>query len=286
MTELDAEERVIDIDGVSVHYRVAGPEDGESVVLLHGGGMDAAVVSWKKAIPALAEEYRVYAPDWPGYGESDLVPENVTPHVEYYVGVLSQFLAELELVETTLVGISKGGGVALGYTLESPARVARLVLVDSYGLGGDVPGGKLGAAYVKAPKLLEATWWAMKRSRKLTRASIASVVEPDNLDEEFVDDAYRQVQRPNAGDAYRRFQRAEVGWRRLRTDYSERMADLPVPALFVHGEDDPLVPPEYSERASDAAPVAERFTIADCGHWVPRERPEAFVSRLEAWLER
>lgn len=286
MSELDTEHRTLDIDGTGVRCHITGPEDGRPVVLLHGGGMDAAGVSWKKTIPALADDYRVYAPDLPGYGESDPVPREAVPHVDYYVEIIRGLLRELDVLEATLVGISKGGGIALGYTLEYPARISKLVLVDSYGLENHVPGGKPGVAYVKAPKLLELTWWALKRSRKMTRGAVENVVNPANLDEEFVDDAFREVQRPNAGDAFRRFQRAEVGWNGTRTDYSGRMADLPVPTLFVHGEDDELVPPEHSKRAADAAPVAELFTLAECGHWVPRECPDAFLSRLELWLER
>jgi pimeloyl-ACP methyl ester carboxylesterase len=286
MNGTDATERVIDVDGTAVRCQVAGPEDGQPLVLLHGGGMDAAAVSWGEVFPALADEYRLYAPDWPGYGESDPVPAGVTPHVDYYIDVLDELLSTLELVQATLIGISKGGGAALGYTLEQPARVARLALVDSYGLGGEVPGGKTGAAYVKAPKLLEATWWAMKRSRGVTKGAVENVTHPDSDIESLVEDAYAAVQRPNAGDAYRRFQRAEVGWSQLRTNYAARTDDLPVPTLFVHGEDDELIPVEQSKRAADAAPVADLFTLHECGHWVPRECPEAFVSRLEAWLER
>ena len=286
MSDLDAATRDIPVGETAVRVYAAGPDEGRPVVLLHGGGMDAASLSWKEVFPALSETHRVYALDWPGYGESDPVPEEETPHVDYYADVLGAVLADLDLVEATLVGISKGGGIALGYTLDRPARVARLCLVDSYGLGGEVPGGVLGAAYVKAPKLLEATWWAMRRSRRVTRASIENLVNPANLDEAFVDDAVREVQRPNAGDAYRRFQRAEVGWRGLRTNYADRMSELPVPTLFIHGEDDDLIPLEQSKAAADAAPVADLFTLAACGHWLPREHPEEFVARLEAGAQR
>lgn len=283
---LAAEVREVDVAGTTVRCNVAGPEDGRPVVLLHGGGMDAAAVSWRETVPALAGDYRVYAPDLPGYGTSDRVPADATPDVHYYVDVVDALLSELDLVETTLVGISKGGGIALGYTFAHPARVGRLCLVDSYGLGGDVPGGTLGAAYVKAPKLLEATWWLMRKSRRVTRASLESLLHPDNLTETFVDDACREIRREGSGDAYVRFRRAEVGWTGLRTNFADRVADLPVPALFVHGQDDELVPPAYSKAAADAAPVADLFTLTDCGHWPPREHPEAFNSRLRAWLEK
>lgn len=70
-----------------------------------------------------------------------------------------------------------------------------------------------------------------------------------------------------------------------QTNYANRIPDLPVTTLFVHGTNDPLLPPGLSKRAADAVPVADLFTVEQCGHWVSREQPEAFVSGLEAWLD-
>jgi pimeloyl-ACP methyl ester carboxylesterase len=176
--------------------------------------------------------------------------------------------------------------MALWYTLESPNRVKQLVLVDSYGLGDLVPGGRKAAVMVNTPKLLELSWWAMKKSRTITKASLGNVVHPENIHEALVDDIHREIRRPNSGDAYFRFARGELRLSGPRTNYFERLSDLPVETLFVHGTDDPLIPLEFSKRAADEAPVADLFTLERCGHWVPRECPEAFVSRLEAWLER
>ena len=175
--------------------------------------------------------------------------------------MLDTLLGELDLVGATLVGISKGGGIVLGYTLDSPARVRQLVLVDSFGLGDHVPGGRKAAVMIRTPKLLEASWWAMKKSRAVTEASLGNVVVPDNIDGEFVDDIRREIRRPNSGDAYFRFARAELRLSGPRTNYVERLSELPVETLFVHGKEDPLIPPELSKRAADEAPVADLFTL-------------------------
>lgn len=281
-----ADQRSIEVDGTRVKYYVDGPEEARPIVLIHGVGIDSATVSWREVFSELAEEYRVYALDLPGYGDSDSVPDNVVPDTTYYAAVLGDFLETLDVLDATLVGLSTGGAVVLDYTFASPARIARLVLVDSYGLSDDVPGGKRGAAYVKTPLLMPAMWWGMKRSRGLTERALRGIVHPDNLDDALVNDAVDELQRPDAGDAYRRFQRAEIGWSGFKTSFADRMDELPVPALFVHGKDDPLVPADHAKDASDAAPVADRFFLTDCGHWPPREHPEAFVARLQVWLER
>lgn len=285
MSNLPGEVIDVDADGLNVRCHVDGPEDGAPVVLVHGAGADAAGMSWKEVFPALAESYRVYAMDLPGYGESDRVPQDVPPTVDFYVEQLDGLLAELDLREVTLVGISKGGGIALGYVLDHPERISNLVLVDSYGLGDRVPGGRSTAITVKVPKLMEGSWWAMKKSRTLLKSNLANVIHDANLTDDIVDDAHREIRRPNSGDAYIRFARAEMHLSGPRTNYYDRLDELPVPTLFIHGEDDPLIPKELSEQAADRAPVADLFTLQQCGHWVSREHPEVFVSRLDAWLE-
>ena len=57
------------IDGVKVFYREAGPADGPVILLLHGFPTSSHM--FRSLIPYLADKYRVIAPDYPGYGESD-----------------------------------------------------------------------------------------------------------------------------------------------------------------------------------------------------------------------
>ena len=265
-----------------VRYAPAGPDDAPAVVLLHGGGMDAAEFSWKRAMPALADEFRVYAPDWPGYGESG--PPTRSPTVDYYVGVLGEFLDALGLSAASLVGISMGGGIALGYALSHPDRVGRLVLVDSYGLGGTVPGGPLAAAVSGLPGMDAAVWGLLRRSRRLTALAVRAAVDPRNLTPEFVDDAYALLRRPDAGRAWLAFQRNEVDHHGFRTNYLDRLPDLAVSTLLVHGERDSFVPVEWATRAAALIPDAEVRVFADCGHVPPRERPEEFVRTVREFL--
>lgn len=58
------------VDGLRIHCLVAG-ERGPALVLLHGGGTDSASLSWGEVLGPLSAHYRVFAPDWPGFGQSD-----------------------------------------------------------------------------------------------------------------------------------------------------------------------------------------------------------------------
>src|SRR5688500_7281843 len=109
----------------------AGPAKGEPVVLVHGLGKPAAR-DWARVIPALAQRYRVYALDLPGFGESDKGNHLYTP--DNFARVIESVLEKRVPRPFTLVGHSMGGPVALAYAAEYPQRVSRLVLVDAAGV--------------------------------------------------------------------------------------------------------------------------------------------------------
>jgi pimeloyl-ACP methyl ester carboxylesterase len=251
-------------------------------VLVHGGGVDAAAFSWKHLLPALASDYRVYAPDLPGYGASERVPGVAT--TADYVPILEGFLATVGAERPAVVGISMGGGIGLGFALGHPGRVSGLVLIDSYGLGGAVPGGRLGYWFVRLPFVTGATWALLRRSRRLTRLSVRAVAHPDNVTDELVEDVHRLVARPGAGRTFHEFQLAEVGPRGLRTNYLDRLPELAVPTLLIHGETDPLVPSAWAVRAATLIPDATLRVLPECGHMPPRERPDAVERLLREFL--
>src|SRR5687767_12597825 len=58
------------VDGIEVFYREAGPANGPTVVLLHG--FPSSSHMFRNLIPALSDRYRVIAPDYPGFGHSDM----------------------------------------------------------------------------------------------------------------------------------------------------------------------------------------------------------------------
>jgi len=276
-----ATEEYVEVDGTAVRCLITG--DGSPLVLLHGGGLDSAMLSWRAVVPALTGQFTVYAPDWPGYGASDCPTE--PPTTDYYRDVLGELLDELQLDSPALAGISMGGGVALSYALDRPDRVSHLVLVDSYGLGGHVPGGYLGYLFTRLPYVSEFTWAILRRSRWLVAVSLRAIVgDPSAVSEELVDDVVAAIRRPGAGQTFSAFQRAEVGPRGLQTNYVDRLPDLRVPTLVVHGESDPLVPVEWAVRAGILLPDATVRILPDCGHWPPRERPERLVDLIETFI--
>ncbi|GAB3025211.1 alpha/beta fold hydrolase [Natronobiforma cellulositropha] len=278
----------VTVDGRRLSYRRAGT-DGPPVVLLHGGGVDDATLSWRYVLADLADDHRVYALDWPGYGDSD--DRGYTHASASHVRTLERFLDAVGLNERanglTVAGISMGGAAALGFALEQPDRVSKLALVDSYGLGSEIPAGSLWRTLAHVPGANALGWATLGTSREATRIGLGNVVaNVDALSSSFVDDVYERARRPGAGRAFEAFQRNELAADgSALTDYSDDLEALETPTLLVHGRDDRLFPARWSERAAERLANARLEIIDDCGHWPPRECPERFSSVFNAFLE-
>ncbi|WP_254272719.1 alpha/beta fold hydrolase [Haloarcula marina] len=272
MTAEISSERVevtVDGDDVDLHYRTGG--EGPPMVFLHGIGLDAATVSWRYALPALAEKRTVYAPDLPGHGESDKPDRAYT--TDYYLDALEAFLDAVSVTEPAIAGLSMGGALALGHALDR-GGVERLVLVDSYGLGADAYWRTAASGVFQTPVLGNMLWQGVSASKPAIRTGLRSMgaSEPP---QQLVDDVDAVVDRRTVR-AMRRWQRSEFQRTGFETDYSGRLGEIAAPTLLVHGNDDPLLPRSWSKRAASTLADSQLEILENCGHCPPRERPERF----------
>lgn len=261
-----------------IHYLEAGDATDPTIVLLHGGLIDAAHVSWGAVIEPLATEHHIIAPDLLGYGSSSLPPGPYP--VARHVDVIENLLETLSVDPSSLAGLSLGGAVALGVALRNPDLVSSLTLLDSYGLGRELPRGRLSYALARVQVLNKLAIALFRRSRRLTKASLSGIVaDLDALPESAIDAVYEEVQRPTAGAAFRRFRSAEVTRSGYRTVFVEDLPSVSVPTRILHGRRDEIVPFEWAKRADERIPDSELVAL-DCEHWPPREVPAAVVTNL------
>jgi putative flavoprotein involved in K+ transport len=128
LRSLPVRERTLELAGISTSVLEAG--GGRPLVLLHGPGAYAA--HWMRVIPALAERYRVIAPDLPGHGGSSL---GSTPLVaDQALSWLEALLAATCDVPPILIGELLGGAIAAHFAARDCDKLAHLVLVDTFGL--------------------------------------------------------------------------------------------------------------------------------------------------------
>ena len=255
------------------------------MLLLHGGGFDAADFSYRYAIGPLSRLRPVLAFDWPGYGGSDT--PNLQYDLAYYARFLERLMDSLDIRRVALVGTSMGGGAALSFALRSPDRVEKLVLVSSYGLGKDVPYGRLGYFLVHAPLVAGMVYEILRRSRRSLRWGLRRIVcDPRVVSDELVDEARCLLNQPTSGRAFHSFRKSEVGWGGLKTDLSEHFGELAAPTLLIHGDCDRVVPVTWAQRAHEHLPDSELRVLRGCGHWPPRECPEEFNRAVANFLAR
>jgi len=252
---------------------------------LHGGGTDHARLSWDDTFPALlALGFRVYAPDHPGYGASPLPSWPVT--AEHLTTYLREWLAEMEIDRAAFCGISLGGALALGYALDHPERVERLVLVGSYGLQPQAPAHALSYFLVRTPGLSLGDA-LLRRSPRLLRWALRQIVRrPGSLTDDLVAQVAAAMTNPNAQAAWRQFQESEIQRGGLTTDFSARLGTLRVPTLLIHGSADVGVPVDAARQAARRIPNAELLVFEGAGHWTQRDEPGRFNYALASFLLR
>jgi pimeloyl-ACP methyl ester carboxylesterase len=272
----------LEVKGLRAHYLTAG--EGKPLVLLHGSAIDSSRLSYGPSIAKLAKDYRVLAPDWPGYGRSEH-PQR--PYVfADYIAFLEGFLDGLSLEKVHLAGFSMGGGVALGFALSHPERLRKLVLVDSYGLGGEIHVPFLPYLFLRTPRLDSVVWGGLRLSRRVISTFLKLFVfaDPRKVNPALVAEIREQLREPEVERAFMSWIRGEVGWRGLSTNYLSELSTLRVPTLLLHGARDLIIPASRARRAAKRIPRAQLVIVPRCGHWLPREARERFAREVLEFL--
>lgn len=271
-------DETVTVDGNRLHYLTGGT--GETpLVLLHGGIIDAAHISWGELLGPLAGKTRVYALDMLGYGRSDLPPGPLT--MERHVETVASFLDTVGIDNPVIAGTSMGGGTAIGLALSHPERVSQVVALDAFALGRELSSGLLTWLLAKVQVTNHLSVALMRRSRGFVETSLGSLAyDADTISEATIDRVFEEVKRPNAGAAFRKFRASEVTRQGYRTDYSDRLSELSVPVRYIHGAEDGLFPPRWSERAAERTPDSDLYMLAECGHLAPLEKPDAVFDHI------
>ncbi|MCA1839807.1 MAG: alpha/beta fold hydrolase [Actinomycetota bacterium] len=257
--------------GIESFYIEAG--EGTPVVLLHGLG--ATNASFLPTIAGLGPRYRVIAPDFPGFGESGKPIRKY--HAAFYARWLREFLGNMGIERAWLVGNSMGGRVAIEMALRFPEMVDGIIGLCP------APAFIRGRAYVPFVKWLppELAYLPLPvlGHRQLVRGVRSMFSRPQRLPDAWYDaaaDEFLRVFRTPRGricffSASRQIYLEEPFGEK---GFWDRLPSLDVPALFVWGERDRLVPASFARHVSKALPGSRSVVLADCGHIPQFEQPE------------
>lgn len=251
---------------------------GKPLVLLHGLGGTKA--SFLPTVAALAPAgRRVIAVDLPGFGDS-AKPLGAAYDAPFFSRAVKALLDELEVERTDLLGHSMGGRVALEFAMFAPERLDRLILQTP-----------------SMAWLRERTWAPWLRwirpelgviqpaPRVVVEAFVKRIIPGG--DSSFaaagIDEFLRSYLTPRGRAAF------YAAARKIYMEDPERfwteLRDLAVPAMFVWGTRDPLVPAAFEKHVREAVPSA-RHVVLECGHIPQIERPRELHAAIARFLDR
>ena len=119
--------RTAKIDGVNIFYREAGPKDAPVVLLLHGFPTSSHM--FRNLIPALADRYHVIAPDYPGYGQSDMPDRTKFAYTfDRFAELVDGLLDQLGVTRYAMYVMDYGAPVGWRLALKHPERVTGLIV--------------------------------------------------------------------------------------------------------------------------------------------------------------
>ncbi len=277
----DADSLFLEIQGVEVHYKVAG--QGQPVfLLLHG--FAASLFSWRQIIGPLAETGTVIAFDRPAFGLTERPLPGAWSGQNPYspaaqVDLLFGLMDALGVEQAILVGNSAGGTLALLAALEAPERVQALVLVDAaVYAGGGAP------AFVR-PLLglpqMDHLGPLIARRISVWGEDFARSAwhDPQKITPEIWEGYLKPLQTENWDRALWELTKASQS-----SNLPQQLGAIRMPTLVITGDDDRIVPTEQSIRLAGELPGAELIVIPDCGHVPHEECPQEFLAALTGFI--
>lgn len=270
------EERELEARAVRMRYFVAG--EGPPLVLVHG--LSGSSSNWAELAPLLAERHRVLIPELPGHGRSAPLPAAQT--LNGYADRVRLSAAAEGMLPAPFVGHSLGGSVVLRLALRWPADVSALVLAASAGIASSTRWAQFWLAFFARtrPGRRIAPYRTLVARRTVLRYPVFGrwgAADPAAL-------SARAVEALLAGPALHTDTISAVR-ALVRDDPRVDLDGITCPCLVLWGARDHQVPVddafEYARRLR--APVR---LIADCGHLLIAERPEACRHAIEEFLDR
>jgi pimeloyl-ACP methyl ester carboxylesterase len=278
--------RTVKIDGVNIFFREAGPEDAPAVLLLHGFPTSSHM--FRNLIPALADRYRVIAPDYPGYGQSDAPDRAAFAYTfDRIADLVDGLLDQLGVGRFAMYVMDYGAPVGWRLALRQPDRITGIIVQN-------------GNAYDEGLKEFWdpiKAYWAdgSDASRQALRGLVSlettkfqytdgvsdvSRVSPDNW-------VYDQALLDRPGNADIQLD--------LLYDYRTNLPLYPAvqayfrdrrpPMLIVWGKNDYIFPADGAHPYKRDLPDVE-FHLIDTGHFALEDKADEMVPLIRDFLDR
>lgn len=247
-----------------VHYETHGR--GRPVILLHG--WLESWDHWLGTMESLGRQYKTYALDFWGFGDSGKQGESFT--VQDYIEMVDQLMGRLGIERAPIIGHSMGGTVSLGLTLDHPNRVQKVAVVGS-------------------PIVGDGLSLFLRLSARRSLANLFYQVFP--LGVRFLSPFYARDWRTwykmfKSGLSRTTLESFHYSIASLRkTDLRPRLKEIQVLTFGVYGRVDRIVSPKQGKVLAQGAPRAEVRYFENSGHFPMLDEPQRFYQALHDFLD-
>jgi pimeloyl-ACP methyl ester carboxylesterase len=285
--KMQTKHQFIEINGVNIFYRDAGPEDAPVLVLLHGYPTSSHM--FRNLIHNLSDKFRLIAPDYPGYGRSEQPKiADFSYTFANYAVIVDALLNALNIKKFSLYLMDYGAPVGWRIASANPERIDTLIVQN-------------GCAYEEG---LETFWdpfkvyWA-DRSNKTAEDELktfhspdglkwqythgvpdTSVVSPDNWEIDL-----RHLEREENGqiqlDLFYDYQTNVV----LYPQWQQYLRDNNPEMLIVYGKNDYIFPASGAEAYKKDVKNLE-YHLFDAGHFALESVGDEIADKIRDFLER
>ncbi|WP_233838515.1 alpha/beta fold hydrolase [Paraburkholderia sp. ZP32-5] len=278
--------RTVDIDGTSIFYREAGATGAPVVLLLPGWPSSSAM--FRDLIRDLSAHYHVFAPDYPGFGNSDMPDRSHGLYTFDALGdTIGKFVDKVGIGQYVLYATDFGGLVGYRVMLKTPHRMKALVaqnnplfLSASPWFGPLVPYWKDGTDENREKARQHYLTLDVVRDLYVSGVQDASLIDPDQWQTD-----YASLQRPGAADiSLDLLYDIRTNGSTLKSAQDYLRAQKP-PTLVVSGKNDVLFAADNQLRYREVVPNAE-IHLTDSGHCALADKSDEIAARMHDFLAR
>ncbi|OGH42361.1 MAG: hypothetical protein A3H79_04785 [Candidatus Levybacteria bacterium RIFCSPLOWO2_02_FULL_36_8b] len=233
--------------------------ESSNIIILHGWGLNGQ--KYEKLSQLLEKKgYKVFAPDFPGFGSEPLKSESMD--LGDYVEFLNNLIKKNKISKPILIGHSFGGRVALRYGFENPSKVSKLILTGTpiireksfskkIAYAGAVIGGRI---FKKFPDIQK------ERIRKVLYFAIGE------------------------WDYYKAGSLKQVFKNIIGEDLIKYIKEIKIPVFLIWGKNDKIVPAKYLKDIKKLNREVIYKTVPGVGHKLPYEKPEQFFEEIKSLI--
>jgi pimeloyl-ACP methyl ester carboxylesterase len=277
----------VEADGVTVFYRQAGPVNAPVVLLLHG--FPTSSFQYRDLIPRLADRYRVIAPDYPGFGFTEVPGQR---HYKYSFDTLANtvlaFTDALQLKRYALYVFDYGAPVGFRLAMTRPERITAIVSQN-----GNAYEEGLGDAWDPVRK-----YWAAltTENREVIRKNILTlegtrwqytqgVTIPESVAPESYTLDWALLERPGNKEIQLDLFLDYASNVKLYPKFQEYFRNSKPPLLAIWGKNDPFFIPAGAKAFRKDLPDA-KVQFLDTGHFVLETHVEEIAVAMRDFLQK